>query len=142
MDVRNPAIVQRYVARAKGYFRAATDLRLLGDRYDDAIGLLCVHACIALTDAVLTAAEGERSTAEDHRKAGSTLRAWCSANKLEASGLKHFDWLIGQKNRFAYEERDVPIHEYQRAAVKMDQYFAWIFRTFPDVAQLPEADNE
>jgi SWIM/SEC-C metal-binding protein len=51
-----------------------------------AIGLLAVHAAIALADAILVATEGSRSKSENHRDAGRRLRDWCSAKRLEAGG--------------------------------------------------------
>jgi hypothetical protein len=57
-----------------------------------------VHGCIALADAVLVAASGERVTDDDHAEVGRPLRTWCAAKKIADGGIKHFDWLVRKKD--------------------------------------------
>lgn len=137
-----PAVVLHYRERGDRFYRAAVDLDDLDhELYAPAIGLLAVHACIALADAVLVAMEGERAQGEDHREAARRLRAWCSVKRLADGGIKHFEWLLGRKNAFSYEERRVEADELRAAKVKMQQFFAWAFQTFPPVAQISEAKD-
>lgn len=106
-----------------------------------AIGLLSVHSCIALADAVLVAVEGRWTKAEDHAEAARRLREWCGAKRLADTGLKHFEWLLGRKNHLSYNDVVVKDEDLLMAKVKMEQFFAWAFQTFPAVAQIREASH-
>lgn len=137
MSVQKPAIVLHYRGRADGFFCAARDLEQLNaPAYAPAIGLLSVHGCIALADALLVATEGERGKSEDHREAARRLRGVCSTKRLPESGIKHLEWLVNRKTRFSYEDRFVDEGELLDAKVKLDQFFAWAFQNFPEVANL------
>jgi hypothetical protein len=140
MSVTEPAIVLHYRRRADSFLRAAGDLEVL-DRvaHAPAIGLLSVHGCIALSDAVLVALQGPRVFEEDHREAARRLRKWCSAKRSEDAAVKHFEWLVGVKNHFSYDECAVKDEDCWAAKVKANQFFAWCLRTFPAVAQMDEA---
>lgn len=142
VSVLSPAAVLHYRERADSFLHAAADLEILDrDRHAPAIGLLSVHGCIALADAVLVAFEGARGKGDDHGEAARRLRAWCSAKGLADGGIKHFEWLLRSKTAFSYEDRRVDPSDLLLAKVKMDQFFAWAFRTFPPVAQITEAEN-
>ncbi len=142
MSVKSPAIVLHYRERAESFSRTIKDLEILDrDAHAPAIGLLSVHGSIALADAVLVAVEGARSKGEDHGDAARRLRKWCSANKLADSGIKHFEWLLGNKSRFSYDDDRVEPSHLLLAKVKMDQFLAWAFQTFPAVAQILEAKD-
>ncbi len=142
VTVMSPTTVLLYRRRADSFLRAAGDLATLeSDVYAPAIGLLSVHSCIALADAVLVAVEGRRSKAEDHAEAARRLRGWCSAKRLADSGVKHFEWLLGQKNHFSYNDDLVKDEDLFFAKVKMEQFFAWAFQTFPGVAQITESTH-
>jgi hypothetical protein len=69
------------------------------------------------------------------------LRAWCSAKQLADGGLKHFEWLLGKKNLFSHDDRAVRIEDCLVAKVRVEQFFAWAFQTFPDVAQIVGIDH-
>jgi hypothetical protein len=45
------------------------------------------------------------------------------------------------KNRFSYDDRLVLDEDCWAAKVKMEQLFAWAFRTFPEVARIQEGQN-
>ncbi len=113
--------------------------------YATSVGLLSVHGCIALADAVLVAVEGTRTRtrtkADDHAQAARRLRGWCSSKGLSEAGLKHFEWLLGQKNHFSYDDAPVKEEHLLLAKVKMEQFFAWAFQTFPAVAQMREPSD-
>lgn len=142
MSVQKPTIVLLYRRRADSFFGAARDLDVLAaDIHGPAIGLLAVHGCIALADAVLIAAEGVKAMGEDHGESARRLRKWCSARGLEDRGIKHFEWLLGRKNHFSYDQRHVRDEEFRNAKIKMDQFFAWAFQQFPAVAQLTEVQH-
>jgi hypothetical protein len=137
-----PATVLHYRERGDSFLHAAVDLNILEDeRHAPAIGLLAVHACIALADAILVAVEGVRAQGADHAEAARRLRAWCSKQRLADGGIKHFEWLLGRKNAFSYDDRRVDPAELRAAKVKMEQFFAWAFQTFPHVAQISEAKD-
>jgi hypothetical protein len=144
VPLQNTPLVLHYRLRADSIFAAARDLDVL-DRDDvdywPAIGLLAVHGCMALADALLVATEGDRSSSEDHATAVRSLRKWCAATRVPDNGVKHFEWLISNKTRFAYGERWVRTDDLKLAKVKMDQFFAWAFSAFPAVAQL-RGDSE
>lgn len=131
-----------YRERADSFSRTIKDLEILDrDAHAPAIGLLSIHGSIALADAVLVAVEGTRAKGEDHSEAARKLRKWCSANTFGDGGVKHFEWLLGNKNRFSYDDERVDASHLLLAKVKMDQFFAWAFQTFPDVAQIREAED-
>jgi hypothetical protein len=137
VSVQKPAIVLHYRGRADGFFCAARDLEQLdAPAYGAAIGLLSVHGCIALVDALLVATDGERVRSEDHGEAARRLRMVCSTKRLSESGIKHLEWLLSRKTRFSYEDRFVDEGELLGAKVKLDQFFAWAFQNFPEVANL------
>lgn len=126
------------MSRATG---ALEDLEGLdGATYWPAIGLLSVHASIALADAVLVATEGVHAAGDDHGAAARRLRAWCSTNGLPADGIKHFEWLLGKKTPFSYAEQHIREDDLQNAKLKMDQFFVWVFRTFPLIATTEQTD--
>lgn len=142
MSVLRPAIVSHYRQRAASFYNAARDLDVLdAPAHGPAIGLLAVHGCIAFADALLVGVEGARPAGEDHAEAARRLRAWCAAKGLVESGIKHFDWLLGRKTHFSYDERIVREEELQLAKVKMDQFFVWGLRTFPAVAEIKESTH-
>ena len=139
MEVKNPNLVLHYRRRADSIFAAARDLVALESDDPDylpAVGVLAVHGCIALADALLVATEGSRSISDDHATAARTLKKWCSSTRTVDGGIKHFDWLLTKKSDFSYGERAVKDDDLKLAKVKMDQFFAWAFSTFPEVAQL------
>src|SRR5579863_10639369 len=75
MAVMNSVAVLHYRRRADSFLRAAGDLEILErDAHAPAIGLLSVHGCIALADAVIVALSGRRTAADDHHEAARTLR--------------------------------------------------------------------
>jgi hypothetical protein len=90
VSVQKPATVLHYRQRAESFYRAAQDLDILDDAgthaHAPAIGLLSVHGCIALADALLVAAEGERPSGDDHAEAARQLRGWCSAKEIPETG--------------------------------------------------------
>ncbi|WP_437580659.1 hypothetical protein [Sorangium sp. So ce887] len=142
MSLQKPVIVLRYRERADSFHRAARDLEMLDPPvYAPAIGLLAVHACIALADAVLVAVGEKHAKAEDHGEAARRLRGWCSTKQLQDGGVKHFEWLLSRKTHFSYEDRYVDEGDLLLARVKMDQFFVWASQAFPDVAQLKETDR-
>ncbi|MBI5532088.1 MAG: hypothetical protein HY898_05185 [Deltaproteobacteria bacterium] len=142
MDVRNPSIVLHYRHRADSLFCAARDLSTLNaDLYGPALGVIAVHGAIALADALLVACEGDRSRCDDHREAARRIRSWCSAKRIAEAGIKHFEWLIDKKTHFSYDDRRVEPYDLQMAKVKMDQFFAWAFSTFPAIAQMKETSD-
>lgn len=137
-----PTIVLHYRERAESFHQAAVELDILDhERHGPAIGLLSVHACIALADAVLVSVTGERAQGQDHGEAARRLREWCSAKQLDDGGIKHFEWLLRKKNHFSYEDGRVDPVDLLSAKVKMDQFITWAFRTFPHVAQISEAKH-
>jgi hypothetical protein len=140
--VMKPATVLHYRERGDRFLHAAIDLETLDhERHAPAVGLLAVHACNALADAILVAVEGARAQGEDHGEASRRLRAWCSAKRLAEGGIKHFEWLLGKKNTFSYDDRRVEANELRVAKVKMEQFFSWALRTFPPVARINEAGD-
>lgn len=143
MDVQNPTIVLHFRHRADSFYRAAQDLEIVdANLYAPAIGLLSVHGCIALVDALLMAAEGERPRGDDHGLAARKLRAFCSAKGIPEGGLKHFEWLLGQKTPFSYDEHYIDVRRFLDAKLKMDQFFKWAIQSFPDVARLEDRTKE
>lgn len=137
MAAMNPPIVLHYRGRAESFLHSVKHLAELdAEEHGPSIGLLSVHGCVALADAILVALEGSRIITDNHAEAARRLRAWCSAKQLPDKGIKHLDWLLGRKKLFSYDDQTVRPEELDLARTKMEQFFAWGLRTFPDVAQL------
>ena len=138
--VRNPAIVRHYYTRAEAFYRSARTL------FEDAphrpsVGLLTVHSAIALADALLVAEHGSRCRDEDHSVAATSLEKICSARRVDSAGVKHFRALLARKSKFAYGEDSVRDEEYTMAKTKMEQFFKWVYATFPYLQQLSEVTD-
>jgi hypothetical protein len=144
VTLRQPTVVRHYRERAASMSGATILLETFEGEGAvsnwPAIGLLAVHASIALADAVLVATEGTHAAGDDHGAAARRLRSWCSANGLPAEGIKHFEWLLDKKTPFSYAERHVREDDLQNAKIKMEQFFVWVFRTFPLIASTESTD--
>jgi hypothetical protein len=63
-------------------------------------------------------------------------RTWSSAASWRRVCLRHFEWLLGRKTLFSYGQRGVDPMELLVAKTRMEQFFAWASRAFPEVARL------
>ncbi len=139
MDVKKPQLVLHFRQRADDFYRAAKDLGDLEESvYAPAIGLLSIHGCIALADALLVATDGERPKGEDHAAAARKLRDTCSKASKEVGGIKHFEWLLTKKSHFSYGEQRVDGQDLRKAKGKMEQFFKWVWEKFPEIAQIED----
>ncbi|AKT37340.1 uncharacterized protein CMC5_014730 [Chondromyces crocatus] len=138
--MRESSTVRHYRQRADSFYRAV-QLLDLDETYGSAVGLLAVHSGIALTDAVLVAEEGLRSKAEDHGVAARALEKLCAARRLDDHGVRHLRELIARKTRFSYGEDEVRGDEFKWAKMKMEQFFKWVYSTFPELARVEEATD-
>jgi hypothetical protein len=142
VSVQKPTTVLHYRQRAESFYRAAQDLDVLdAGAHAPAVGLLSVHGCIALADALLVAAEGERPRGDDHAEAARQLRGWCSAKEIPESGVKHLEWMLKHKTHFSYDDKYVDVQDLQAAKVKMVQFFKWAYETFPEVPGIKETGD-
>jgi hypothetical protein len=142
VSVQKPTVVLRYRKRADSFYHAVQELYILEpERHAPAVGLLSVHGCIALADALLVAAEGEPPRGDDHAAAARQLRAWCSATEIPEAGVKHLEWLLKHKTHFSYDDKYVDVNDLQAAKVKMEQFFKWAYETFPAVATIEETSD-
>jgi hypothetical protein len=132
-------MVLHYHQRAESFYHAARDLDDLdADAHAPAVGLLSVHSCIALADALLIAAQGDRPRGDDHADAARQLRRWCSAKEIPEAGVNHLEWLLRHKTHFSYDNKYVDPHDLQVAKDKMGQFFKWAYEAFPDIARIEE----
>lgn len=138
--MREPSTVRHYRDRAEAFFQSA-QLLGLDAIYGPAVGLLAVHSGIALADAVLVAEEGMRSREEDHAAAPRALEKLCAARRFDDAGVKHLRELVGKKSRFSYGEDQIRDEEFRSAKLKMEQFFKWVYGTFPALARADEADD-
>ncbi len=138
--VRSPSIARHYRQRADAFYKAV-QLLDLDIEYGHAVGLLAVHGGIALADAVLVAEEGERSRVEDHAVSAKMLEKLCTARKIDSAGVKHLRELISNKTRFSYGEQEVRDSEFKRAKMRMEQFFKWVYSSFPELARVEESNN-
>lgn len=138
--MREPSIVRHYRQRADSFYQSV-QLLDLDVAYAPAVGLLAVHSGIALTDAVLVAEEGSRSKGEDHTIAATTLEKLCAARRLDDAGVKHLRQLLSNKTRFSYGEHEVRDDEFKWAKMRMEQFFKWVYSTFPELARVEEASD-
>lgn len=130
-----PTVMFHFRSRADAFYRAAGDLSVIDElAHAAAIGLLAIHGCIALADAALVAVEGTQNVSQDHADAARRLRSWCSTTRVADGGVRHLEWLVGRKTRFSYGDRSIEAHELLAAKVRMEQFFAWAFQAFPDLA--------
>ena len=137
------ATARIYRDRAEAFFRSA---QLLGTEpldaeYAPAVGLLAVHGGISMTDAVLVAFDDHRSKAEDHSVAAKQLERLCSAKRLDTGGVKHLRELVQNKTRFSYGADVVRESELKKAKLRMEQFFKWVYGTFPDLARNEEVSD-
>ena len=61
--------------------------------------------------------------------------------KLDDAGVKHFRALLGRKTRFSYGEDEVQAEEFKWAKLKMEQFFKWVYGTFPELARVAETGD-
>jgi hypothetical protein len=101
--------------------------------YGGSVALLAVHSAISFNDAVLIACGGRRSNEEDHRVAARPLQQLCEKRKIDLGGVKHFIWLIGHKNEFAYGDRPLTANDAKAAVVAAERFQAWVYRSFPEM---------
>jgi len=107
--------------------------------YPPAIGLLAVHASIALADAVLVSIGEKKGTLESQMEAVRSLMKACSKLKISSeNGARSLRWLIERKTSFSYEDRYADENDLLAAEMKMEQFFTWVFQTFPPVAKMKE----
>jgi hypothetical protein len=88
--------------------------------YEYGVALLAVHAGIAFSDAVLIRLTGKRSTAQNHEQAIPTLKKECGRHRKNAEGIPHFEWLVKQKDYFAYGERRLRSEDVVAASVHVE----------------------
>src|SRR5437867_639054 len=100
----------------------------------NAAGLLYVHAGIAMTDAMLIFLTGDRSAAQDHGEAAGKLQKECGRHQRAADGIKHFRWLVQNKDFFAYDDKHVSLDDAKEAQTKIQRCLAWAFKVFPEIA--------
>lgn len=108
--------------------------------YGGAVGVLAVHSAIALADAVQVAATGTRYRGQAHGQAIGELEQICKDHRREATGIKHLAELLDKKHHFSYDERPVSVGELARAELKMERFFSWVNRTFPELARLGQEE--
>jgi hypothetical protein len=139
--VRKPSVVRHYRQRADSFYQSV-QLLDLDDAYGPAVGLLAVHSGIALTDAVLVAEDGSRSKDDDHAVAAKALEKLCAARRVDGGGVTHLKALLSKKTRFSYGEDEVRDDEFKWAKMKMEQFFKWVYGTFPELARVAEETGD
>ena len=137
----DPIAAVHYWKRAEGFLRAMrhiNDSALFDDAEVDqmmnAVALLAVHAGIALCDAVLMTATGERSRAQNHAEAPVSLSKWCGKHHIDQRGVKHLTWLIAHKDHFAYGHNRVTLDEVKSAVDKIERFTGWVLESFPELS--------
>lgn len=138
--MRELATVRHYRLRADAFYQSVQILDL-DVAYGPAVGLLAVHSGIALTDAVLVAEEGSRSKDDDHGIAAMALEKLCAARRLDTAGIKYLRDLLSNKTRFSYGEDEVRDDQFKWAKMRMEQFFKWVYSTFPELARVEEASG-
>jgi hypothetical protein len=99
--------------------------------YRTGIGLLAVHSAISLSDAITVGLTGERGTYQDHAQAARELERVCSSNRVsDKKGVRHFKWLLGQKNAVAYEHRQFDDDSVRLAVEKAERFNVWAYNHF------------
>ncbi len=101
----------------------------------NAAGLLYVHAGIAMTDAVLVFLMGNRSTAQNHLEAAARLQKECGRRRRPVDGIKHFQWLVQNKDFFAYDDKRVSLDDAKTAQTRIQRFLVWAYRSFPEIAK-------
>jgi hypothetical protein len=108
------------------------------DQMMNAVALLAVHAGIALCDAVLMMATGERSRAQNHAEAPINLSKWCGKHQIDQRGVKHLVWLVAHKDHFAYGDSRVTLDEAKSAVDRIERFTAWVLESFPELSPQPD----
>ena len=124
-----------FVGRAAAFEKlaqAAVMFRMDEPDYLDGQALLCVHAGIALNDAVLCHLTGGPHKGQDHRQAVREARRACGTAGIDPSGLRQLDRLLSQKNAVSYDLPRVREATADELLTAMSRLFNWFFNAFPE----------
>jgi hypothetical protein len=98
------------------------------------VGLLAVHSAISLSDAISVGLTGNRGKYQDHVQAARELSRLCASNKVsDVQGIRHLEWLLGQKNAVAYEHRRFSDDSVRLAVEKAERFNVWAYNHFKEI---------
>lgn len=130
----NPIKTRQYIEKAGHFLKG---MQLLNDdvgNYRSGVGLLAVHSAISLSDAICVGLTGKRGKYQDHSRAARELNKLCTSHRVSSrQGIGHFEWLLGQKNAVAYEERGFDDASVRLAVEKAERFNAWAYNHFKEV---------
>lgn len=131
----DPSTFTIYRDRADAFLRTIPLMQDLDEPgHGPSLALLAVHAAISLTDAVLVVETGARSD-DDHSATANELKRLAKAKRLDAKPVNGFQWLLSNKNHFAYDSKSLNEKDV-KTAVRHAQIFAtWVFESFKSVAK-------
>jgi len=112
-------------------------MKLLNDdvsSYRTGIGLLAIHSAISLGDAITVGLTGERGKYQNHAQAAAELNRLCVSNKISnVQGIRHFEWLLGQKNAVGYEHPRFGDDSVRLAVEKAERFNVWAYNHFKEI---------
>ena len=130
----DPVTTQQYIEKADHFLQG---MKLLAEdvkSYRSGIGLLAIHSAISLSDAIKVGLTGKRGKSQDHAQAARELNRLCASNKISnIQGVRHFEWLLGQKNAVAYEHRRFDDGLVRLAVEKAERFNVWAYNQFKEV---------
>lgn len=129
----NTIKTQQYILKADHFLKG---MRLLKDdveNYRSGVGLLAVHSAISLSDAICVGLTGKTGKYLGHAQAARELNKLCTSHRVPNQGICHFEWLLGQKNAVAYEERRFDDASVNLAVEKAERFHAWAYNCFKEI---------
>lgn len=120
-----PILSDGYRDVARSLLKTASDLYALGDRaYGTAIGILCVHAAIAYSDAICIKLGGRKSTDRDHTRVADLLNELIGEkpNKKQITMLRK---ILAIKNEIEYGGEFYQIESAARTLRQIQQLAEW-----------------
>ncbi|MFI5088029.1 MAG: hypothetical protein ACHP7I_06530 [Terriglobales bacterium] len=134
MQNSDPVLTKHYLEKSDHFFDA---MKLTADdmsSYWSAVGLLAVHSCISLNDAITVAVTGKPNKNQDHGKAADDLDAICGAVKVrDRRGVGHLRWLLSRKTDIAYGSKRLDSETITSARDKAERFYAWAYNNFREV---------
>jgi hypothetical protein len=122
------ALVQIYRQRGE-QLAACSGLTTTEPEYASATALTAIHSAIAYQDAVLLRLQGALSRNPDHTKAAKHLEKTCRGKKVESSGLKHLNELVGYKTAVSYGPKVTTTEFAAALAEKAQRFQVWALKT-------------
>ena len=121
----DPHDAEKYLRVGRNLLQSAEDLgHLEGACYGNAIGILCVQATIAYTDALTIVAAGIRSS-DAHVKAADRLTETVALSKSDQKVIRLLRSILARKEEIEYSGDFYTVEETGRLLEQVRTYATW-----------------